>query len=46
MDPLSPGAPRREKRRATLRHRVASLTETARRAVFQRHGRRAGEGAP
>lgn len=35
-----------EKRRATLRCRVASLTETIGRAPFDdRHGGRAGEGA-
>ncbi|WP_234310674.1 MULTISPECIES: DUF6380 family protein [unclassified Streptomyces] len=35
-----------EKRRATLRRGAASLTETAGRAPFEPHGRRAGEGAP
>ena len=35
-----------EKRRATLRRRVASLTETTGRAAFKhRHVGRAGEGA-
>ncbi|MFI6011059.1 DUF6380 family protein [Streptomyces sp. NPDC051243] len=35
-----------EKRRATLRCRAASLTETTRRAAFEhRHGGRAGKGA-
>ncbi|MFJ7074324.1 DUF6380 family protein [Streptomyces sp. NPDC098781] len=35
-----------EKRRATLRRRSASLTETTGRAPFKhRHGGRAGEGA-
>ncbi|MEU0201097.1 MULTISPECIES: DUF6380 family protein [unclassified Streptomyces] len=33
------------KRRATLRPGPASLTETAGRAAFERHGRPAGEGA-
>ncbi|MFF5979845.1 DUF6380 family protein [Streptomyces olindensis] len=33
------------KRRATLRRGPASLTETAGRVPFERHGRRAGEGA-
>ncbi|MFI6851210.1 DUF6380 family protein [Streptomyces sp. NPDC050416] len=34
-----------DKRRATLRRGVASLTETVGRASFERYGRRAGEGA-
>ncbi|MEU0385333.1 DUF6380 family protein [Streptomyces chartreusis] len=34
-----------DKRRATLRRAVASLTETAGRAPFEQDGRRAGEGA-
>ncbi|MEU1852583.1 DUF6380 family protein [Streptomyces sp. NPDC019990] len=34
-----------DKRRATLRHRAASLTEVAGPAPFEQHGRRAGEGA-
>ncbi|WP_229864068.1 DUF6380 family protein [Streptomyces djakartensis] len=35
-----------DKRRATLRRGAASLTETAGRAPFEKHGHRAGEGAP
>ncbi|MFE7650545.1 DUF6380 family protein [Streptomyces phaeoluteigriseus] len=34
-----------EKRHATLRRGAASLTATARRAEFDRHGGRTGEGA-
>ncbi|MFE2534161.1 DUF6380 family protein [Streptomyces sp. NPDC059371] len=34
-----------EKRQATLRCRVASLTETACRGAFDGHGSAAGEGA-
>ncbi|MGA5900888.1 DUF6380 family protein [Streptomyces venetus] len=39
-----PGAAR-DKRRATLRRAVASLTEMVGRASFEPHARRAGEGA-
>ncbi|WP_425315024.1 DUF6380 family protein [Streptomyces viridochromogenes] len=39
-----PGAAR-DKRRATLRRAVASLTEMVGRASCEPHGRRAGEGA-
>ncbi|WP_372487581.1 DUF6380 family protein [Streptomyces lomondensis] len=34
-----------DKRRATLRRGLASLTETVGRAAFEEYGRRAGEGA-
>jgi len=46
MDSPVSGDATGEKRRATLRRRAASLTETAGRAAFEhRHGGRAGEGA-
>ncbi|WP_253195688.1 DUF6380 family protein [Streptomyces sp. JHA26] len=40
----TPGATRAE-RRATLRWRAASLTETVCRTAFTHHGDRAGKGA-
>ncbi|MDQ1014740.1 DUF6380 family protein [Streptomyces afghaniensis] len=40
-----PGPAVGDKRRATLRRGVASLTETVGRASFEQRGRRAGEGA-
>ncbi|WP_234329691.1 DUF6380 family protein [Streptomyces viridochromogenes] len=46
MDIRAQGDATGEKRRATLRCRVASLTETTGRAPFKYpHGGRAGEGA-
>ncbi|MER6534280.1 DUF6380 family protein [Streptomyces sp. 900105755] len=45
MDTVGQGDSTGEKRQATLRHGVASLTETARPAPFHRHGGRAGEDA-
>ncbi|MFF4349363.1 DUF6380 family protein [Streptomyces sp. NPDC001530] len=45
MDNLGQGDSTGEKRQATLRSRVASLTATACRARFNHHGTAAGEGA-
>ncbi|MFD7133358.1 DUF6380 family protein [Streptomyces sp. NPDC059894] len=45
-DPADRGDGTGEKRHATLRRGAASLTATACRAPFPRHGGRAGEGAP
>ncbi|MEU9157885.1 DUF6380 family protein [Streptomyces sp. NPDC048417] len=45
MDRVGQADPTREKRQATLRCGVASLTATARPAPFHRHGGRAGEAA-
>ncbi|MER5214571.1 DUF6380 family protein [Streptomyces sp. NPDC002838] len=45
MDNLDQSDVSGEKRRATLRWRAASLTETVGREPFKQHGRRAGEGA-
>ncbi|MEV5550466.1 DUF6380 family protein [Streptomyces sp. NPDC052309] len=45
MDEPVRGGAAGEERRATLRWRAASLTETVGRTPFQQHGDRAGEGA-
>ncbi|WP_234020595.1 DUF6380 family protein [Streptomyces sp. 142MFCol3.1] len=45
MDNLGQGDTGGEKRRATLRRRAASLTETADRAPLNHRGAAAGEGA-
>ncbi|MEU0965708.1 DUF6380 family protein [Streptomyces sp. NPDC005917] len=45
MDKVGQGDSTGEKRQATLRHSTASLTATARPALFHRHGGRAGEAA-
>ncbi|MFE1292883.1 DUF6380 family protein [Streptomyces sp. NPDC058751] len=45
MDTVGRGDAAGEKWWATLRSRAASLTETARRGAFHRHGAATGEGA-